>query len=68
MAEDTLRVRVACDAGVWTAVVEGVADAVTQTRRISELDPQVRAQLSGLLERPASSFVLEYQLMEEGRA
>ena len=66
MPEDTLRVRVTCAAGVWTAAVTGVPDAVTQARRISELDPQVRELLAGLVDRPASSFVLEYHLHEEG--
>jgi hypothetical protein len=68
MLDDTLRVTVACAAGVWTGVVEGVPGAVTQTRRISELDPHVREQLAGLLDRPPSSFALDYHLHEEGCA
>lgn len=68
MPEHVLRVTVTCASGVWTAVVEGVPDAVTRARRISELDPRVREQLAGLVDRPASSFVLEYHLHEEGCA
>jgi len=66
MLVQTLRVTVTYAAGVWTAVVEDVPNAVTQARRISELDPLVRELLAGLLERPADSFILEYHLHEEG--
>ena len=64
MPEEALKVMVTCDDGVWTTAVRGVPDATTQTRRLSELDPQVRQQLALLLDRPAPSFVIEYNVRE----
>jgi L-asparaginase II len=64
MLDEGLTVMVTCDDGVWTAAVKGVPEATTQTRRLSELDPQVRQQLAELLARPARSFVLEYNVRE----
>jgi hypothetical protein len=67
MPNDAFRVTVTCEDGVWTSVVVGVRGARTQARRLSELDRQVREQLAELLHRPASLFVLEYNLDRDGR-
>jgi len=65
MPEGVVRVTVTCADGVWTASVEGLPEATTQTRQLSTLDSQVRARLVELLGRTGDALTLEYALPED---
>ena len=64
MLKEPYAVTVTAKGGAWIAVVQGVPEATVRAHRLSALDPRVRQLLAEALDRPASSFVLEYSMRE----
>lgn len=60
MAETRFDVDVMREAGYWVAVVRGVRGGATETRRLSDLDVEVRDLLSGLLDAEPDALDLSW--------
>ncbi|MDQ6848441.1 MAG: hypothetical protein M3070_00310 [Actinomycetota bacterium] len=52
--------RVSREGGYWVAVVPGVRGGATESRRLSELDPELRDLLSGLLDAEPERIELDW--------